>query len=235
MSAHDLAAIPVSNWDVLKQLVADAVSSPISKRLYGYALDQFCRWYFSEPRPPLSKAVVQQYRSSLEHSAYAPATIRLHLAALRRLVIEACDNGLIDPDVAASILRVRGPHSHGRRIGNWLTLEQASELLNMPDGSLRGKRDRAILGLLLGCGLRRAEISGLLTNDLQLREERWVIADLKSKHGRLRTVPVPPHVMGLVQDWMAAATMSSGPLFRAITRAGRVSGKPLPLNLCTTS
>ncbi|HWT78633.1 MAG TPA: site-specific integrase, partial [Candidatus Methylomirabilis sp.] len=204
-------------------MVSNAVSSPITKRLYSFALDQFCGWYFSEPREPMSKAVLQQYRASLEERAYAPATIRLHLAALRRLVVEAADNGLIDPSIAAAILRVRGPRTHGRRIGKWLTLQQSSELLNRPDGSLRGKRDRAILGLLMGCGLRRAEICSLQTTHLQLREERWVIADLKSKQGRVRTVPLPSPVILLVQEWITASGIGPGPLFWAINKAGRLT------------
>jgi site-specific recombinase XerD len=70
----------------------------------------------------------------------------------------------------------------GVRIGNWLTVEQSRTLLAESAGDgLRGKRDRAILALLIGCGLRRAELVGLGLEDFQVREEHWVIADLIGK------------------------------------------------------
>jgi integrase len=54
--------------------------------------------------------------------------------------------------------------------------------------SLRGSRDGAMLGLLLGCGLRRSEAVGLNLDQFQSRESRWVIVNLVGKGKRLRTV-----------------------------------------------
>lgn len=86
---------------------------------------------------------------------------------------EMVDNQYLDPAVAAAIERVPGVERRSHRIGNWLTKEQANELLNAPDpGTLAGKRDRAILALLIGCWLRRAEVVGLSTEDVQQREAR---------------------------------------------------------------
>jgi len=98
------------------------------------------------------------------------------------------------------IRRVKGVKLLGRRIGNWLTGSQAQELLNAASrDTLRGVRDAAMLGLLLGCGLRRSEVVGLRLDQLQLREGQWVIVDLVGKGGRLRTVPVP--------DWARSLSM----------------------------
>ena len=106
----------------------------------------------------------------------------MRLAAVRRLAYEASDTGLLSPDLAAGIRRVKGAKRLGARIGNWLTVDQSRSLLGDPlSGTLRGKRDRAILALLIGCGLRRAELVGLETEDFQIREERCVIADLVGK------------------------------------------------------
>jgi site-specific recombinase XerD len=78
----------------------------------------------------------------------------------------------------------------GARIGNWLTVDQSKTLLSEPPTDhLRGSRDRAIIALLIGCGLRRAELVGLGTQDFEVREERWVIADLIGKGNHIRTVP----------------------------------------------
>lgn len=81
------------------------------------------------------------------------------------------------------------------RLGNWLTANEARSLWQMPDlRTLKGKRDRAILAVLLGCGLRRAELTELTLAHLQRREEHWAIVDLVGKGGHIRTVPVPDWV-----------------------------------------
>ena len=77
-------------------------------------------------------------------------------------------------------------------------------------GSLRGKRDRAILALLVGCGLRRAELVGLGTEDFQVREEHWVIADLIGKGKHIRTFPVPAWAKRAVDEWIMAAGIDVG-------------------------
>ena len=80
----------------------------------------------------------------------------------------------------------------GTRLGNWLTRDQAKEVLAVPDRStIKGKRDYCVLALLVGCALRRKELSTLTRDDIQLREGRWVIVDLVGKGGRVRTVAIP--------------------------------------------
>lgn len=87
-----------------------------------------------------------------------------------------------------------------------MTVEQSRTLLSQPQpDDLRRKRDRAILALLIGCGLRRAELVGLETEDFQIREEHWVIADLVGKGKQIRTVPVPNWVKCAVDEWTTAA------------------------------
>src|SRR6185437_2205253 len=93
---------------------------------------------------------------------------------------------------AANLAGVPNLSQKGTRLGNWLTREQAKELLTVPDRStLKGKRDYAILALLVACALRRRELAALQVSDLQEREGRWVIADMLSKGNRIRTVAVP--------------------------------------------
>jgi integrase len=119
---------------------------------------------------------------------------------------------------------VKGVKKHGMRIGNWLTAEQGKRLLAVfNDGDLRGKRDYAMVAVLLGCGLRRAELAALAVEHLQQREEHWVIADLVGKGGHVRTVPVPTWVKAAVDNWLIAAGISAGPTFRAIYKASRIA------------
>jgi integrase len=107
------------------------------------------------------------------------------------------------------------------RIGNWLDRGQIEQLVNLPDRSkLAGKRDRAILAVLIGCGLRRSEVTTLDFRHIQLREGRWVIVDLIGKHGRVRSVPMPDAVKAAIDEWAIAAQIRAGRVFRPINKAG---------------
>ena len=208
-----------------KNAVLNSLPAPSSQVSYGHAIDEFIGWYCSEPRLAFNRAVVLRYRFFLEHKNLAPSTINVRLAAVRRLAYEAADTGLLTPELAAGIGRVKGAKRLGVRIGNWLTVDQSKMLLQKcPLGDVRGKRDRAILGLLLGCGLRRAELVGLRTEDFQVREEHWVIADLIGKGKHIRTVPVPAWVKREVDEWTVAAEISKGPIFRRVNRFGEIWG-----------
>jgi site-specific recombinase XerD len=98
-------------------------------------------------------------------------------------------------------------------------------LWELPDGkTLKGKRDRAILSLLLACGLRRGEVAALELDDIQRREDHWAIVDLTGKGGHVRTVPVPDWVTQTIGEWVTAVGISSGKLFRCVCRAGKTWG-----------
>src|SRR4051795_6031928 len=150
--------------------------------MYDCGTREFIEWYCSEPRLAFNRIVVTRYRIFLEQAHYASSTINLRLAAVRRLAYGAADAGLLSPDLAAGIRHVKGARKHGVKIGNWLTAQQGKDLLRVFDrGCLRGKRDYAMVAVLLGCGLRRAELAALSVHDLQQREEHWVFAGLVGK------------------------------------------------------
>jgi integrase len=116
---------------------------------------------------------------------------------------------------------VKGVKRLGRRIGNWLTGDQAQELLKaVSQDTLRGRRDAAVIGLLLGGGLRRSETVNLRLDQLQLRESHWVIVDMVGKGGRLRTVPVPPWCKGLIDVWLHDTGVTEGKVFRRVRKNG---------------
>src|SRR6267378_2480129 len=141
-----------------KSAVMNSLTSASSKRSYDHAIREYISSDSSEPRLVFNRTGVSRYRIALEQHPYAPSTINLSLAAIRRLAYEASDCGLLSPDLAAGIRRVKGVRKIGVRLGNWLTPEQSQRLWNTPDRhSLRGKRDRALLAILLACGLRRHE------------------------------------------------------------------------------
>ena len=203
---------------VLRQMVLASVLSPHSRRNYAKALDLL--FAFAGGRP-LTRALLMEYRASMD--ALAPSTVNVRLAAIRKLVTEARKNGMLSAEEAANLTDVPNVRQKGTRLGNWLTKEQARELLAIPDRStLKGKRDYALLALLVGCALRRRELASLSIEDLQMRENRWVIADLRGKGGRIRTVAVPVWVKNGIEAWTAAARVEKGPLLRSLTKGGKV-------------
>ena len=130
-----------SPFDQVIDLVVNSVHSEHSRRAYRRALEDFIAWYQDQPgRPPLSKALVHEYRVVLTEAKLAPSTINVQLSAIRNLAAEAADNRLLDADLAAGIAKVRGVKNEGVRAGNWLTREQARELLLAPDtATLKGE------------------------------------------------------------------------------------------------
>ena len=213
-----------SEWRRLKLLVLDAVSSPTTRRVYNLALDEFIEWYDKGGRCGFTKSTVNAWRSSLESRGLGSSSINGRLSAVRKLAHEAGDNGMLAPEIASAICRVRG--STGIRTGNWLSLQQAQTLLNAPGiATLKGLRDRAILAVLIGCALRRSEVAALALARIQQLDGRWCIADLNGKHGRIRTVPIPTWVKVAVDAWTLAGRIETGLVFRPINRGSKVWGQ----------
>lgn len=222
------AVLRLPDLDQAKSGVLNSLNSADAQRGYRHAIDEFIEWYCSEPRLSFSKTVVLRYRIHLESRRLAPGTINLRLGAVRRLAYEAADCGLLSPDLAAGIRRVKGVKKLGVRVGNWLTSEQSQRLWQAPDGErLRGKRDRALLAILLACGVRRHEAVDLEFGHIQQREGHWAIIDLKGKAGHRRTIPMPGWVKSFLDDWVQAAKLSAGKVFRRVNKNGRVWGDGL--------
>ena len=218
--------------DHCKLAVLNSLGSPASRRVYEYAIDQFIAWYCSEPRLAFNRIVVVRYRMYLELRHLAANTINQQLAAVRRLAHEAADSGLLSPELAAGISRLKGVKQLGFRSGNWLSAEQSSEVLKCAHGnSMRAKRDYAMLALLFGCGFRRSELVGLELDEVQMRQGHWAVVDLIGKGGHIRTVPIPQWVKAALDQWIVAAKVTEGRIFRAVARAGKVWGEGISQNV----
>src|SRR5580693_1454357 len=149
--------------DHCKRAVLNSLGSPASRRAFN-------------------RIVVVRYRMYLESRGLAANTINQQLAAVRRLAHEATDSGLLSPELAAGISRVKGVKQLGFRAGNWLSAEQSSEVLTRACGdSMRAKRDYAMLAMLFGCGFRRSELVGLELDEIQMRQGHWAAVDLIGK------------------------------------------------------
>jgi site-specific recombinase XerC len=212
------------DWGIITSLVLDGLSSRHTRRAYSQALDEFLIWFRDEPGREFNKAAVQKYRAELELKGLAPSSINVRLSAIRRLALEASDNGVLAQDLAAGIARAKGARRGGVRLGHWLTLDQAEQFLALPDlKTLKGNRDSAVLATLLGGGLRRSELTSLDFEHVQERDGRWVIVDLAGKMGRIRSVPIPLWAHSAIARWTDAAGISEGPVFRSVTRHGHLT------------
>ena len=120
---------------------------------------------------------------------------------------------------------MKGVKQLGFRAGNWLSTEQSSELLKHACGStMRAKRDYAMPAMLLGCGFRRSELVGLEVDEIQMRQGHWAVVDLIGKGGHIRTVPIPAWVKTALDQWILAARVTEGRIFRGVARTGKVWG-----------
>jgi site-specific recombinase XerD len=215
-------------WRIITSLVLDGLSSRHTRRAYSQALEEFLIWFHDDPERAFNKATVQRYRAELEVKGLAPSSINVRLSAIRRLALEAADNGVMAPELAAGIARAKGAKRGGVRLGHWLTAEQAEQLLALPDRrTLKGIRDDAVLAILLGAGLRRSELASLDCEHVQQRDGRWVIVDLAGKMGRIRSVPIPLWAHAAMVRWKEAAGISEGAVFRSVTRHGRLTPRRL--------
>lgn len=207
-------------------LVVNGLNSPNSRRAYERALADFMAWYGASGRPGLTKRTVQDYKAKLAADGLASSSINQRLSAIRKLAAEAADNELIDQALANGIGKIKGVKQQGTRAGNWLTKDEAQHLLNLPDKeTLKGLRDRAILALMLGCGLRRSEVANLTYQHLAQRDGRFVIVDMIGKGNRTRTVGLPHFAKAALDAWTSAAGFHDGYVFRSLRRGGHLDGE----------
>lgn len=197
-------------------------------RAYQRGLAHFVRWYELQGFPPLTRALVYHYKAALEQGGVSASSINQQLAPVRRLAREMALAGVLADAVAVGIESVEGVRQEGQRRGNWLTKEQTEQLLSLPNReTIRGLRDRALLGFLAGAGLRREELTGLTFDRIQRREGRWSIMDITGKRGKLRSVPIATWTKFVLDDWADAAGISEGVILRRLVKGGRVTEFPI--------
>jgi integrase len=172
----------------------------------------------------LDKAAVLAYRERLQDQGYSASTINQRLSAVRKLAATAGEMSLISLGSAAMILRVRGQPSVGTRPRRSLSSAETETLINAPNvASIKGMRDRAVMGVLVGCGLRRRELVTLEIADIRERDGRCVLFIRNNGAARGRIVPVPVWAQAALFDWLRTANITSGRVFRSLNRHGNLS------------
>lgn len=222
----ELAIVTTTNLQPIINLVTNAVTSAHTRRAYTRALTEFMAWHSTTGQTGFTKATVQAHVTALRAAGVSASSINQRLTAIRKLANELADNGIIDHSTAQAISRVEGVRTEGKRLGNWLTKDQAQALLGLPSvTTVKGLRDRAILAILVGCGLRREECAGLTVGHIQQREGRWVIVDLVGKRSKTRSVPMPAWCKFAIDSYLLAAGIADGPLFRSVRRGDHITGQ----------
>jgi len=215
--------VQADSWERIRGLTLQGLGSEHSRRAYAKALDDFVSWWQSNPRP-LTREVILVWLELLKARGLSSSTINLRLSAIRKLAREAAYSGAAPYEVVLGIEKTKGIKRLGVRLGNWLEVAQAQELLNAPDiKTFKGIRDQMILALLLGAGLRRDELSKLTLEDIQQRAGRWVIVDLKGKGGRIRTVPMPSWAKTTLDIWVEIANITKGLICLETRKGGHIT------------
>ena len=198
-----------------------------TRRAYASDLRSFMRFVGIKHAPEfriVTRAHVIAWRKELEHRALSPASIRRKLSALSDLFDHLCDANAITHNPVKGVARPK----EGANEGNTPALSdaQAKRLLAAPPPeTLKGKRDRAILAVLLYHALRRAELCLLRVKDYAVRRGVQTIA-VRGKGGKMRYLPVHPVAVRLIEEYLDSALHrfdSAGPLFRPLKCA---AGRP---------
>jgi integrase/recombinase XerD len=219
--ALTLASSPAAA-ELLIASVLSTLTAEKTKQAYAAALAEFLAW-ISERGEPLSKPLLEAWRGSLLARGLSVSSVNQRLSAVRLLLRQAADRGALSREETLQLSSVPNVKQTGQRLGKWLTEKEAGRLLSVPDPHTRlGVRDRALLALLVACGLRRDELVRLEVRHLQLREERWVLLDIEGKGRRVRTVPIPLWVKQLIDRWLAESEITEGPLFRTLRKGGKL-------------
>ena len=162
---------PIINREAAVVLVTDELNSPQSIRAYARGIYGLCD-FLEEWNAPFNRATVNRYRSWMLEQDMGSSGINIRLTAIRSLARQMMANGGLVPAIAQGIISIKNVPQRGRRIGNWLSKEQVQELLSLPPETLVGKRDRAVLAILVSTGLRRTECASLMVHHLQERDGR---------------------------------------------------------------
>jgi len=210
----------------LTALVLDSVTSPESKRIYGRGIGRFMAWLQSHgDATDFTATAVEAFQSNLIESGLSPSATNMYVTAIRRLVMKGAETGVFPSELASAIGRVKGVRRESVRIRNPLTMFELEKLMSTPNtGTLKGKRDRALLAVLIGCGLHREEIASLTIEHVQWQRSGWIIRDLTGRGQRVRSIGVPSWVKRAVDLWTIAAAIRTGRVFRAVNKGDRVSG-----------
>jgi integrase/recombinase XerD len=173
----------------------------------------------------LQRHHVQGLMNLLANEGKSPATQALYLSAIKGTLKEAWLAKMITADHYHTIAELKKPRGSRITKGQALDLSDVAKALDAcEDNSKSGIRDKAILALLLGAGLRRMEVATLHLWDIDYGK-----GDVKvtGKGNKERIVPVEEAVLDCLIDWIAIRGEWDGPLFCPIRKGSKISAGTL--------
>jgi site-specific recombinase XerD len=184
---------------------------------YTRESNKFLAWLAAEQKA-LTFLSVCHYKQSLLDAGRSPSAINSALAAIRFFVRQAAKLDLISTERAEKVAAVESVKTRGARLGMWLSKQQLETLLEAPHksafvGSLLPYRDQAILAVLGGAGLRRSEAASLKVEQIVIRDDRWILADIKGKGGVVRSVPIAAWIKTALSSWLKVSELKEGFVF----------------------
>jgi site-specific recombinase XerD len=190
-----------------------------TKRAYRNDVTSFMRFVgIAQPEDfrSVTRAHVIAWRKSLEKRKLAPATMRRKLSALSDLFAYLCEKNAVPSNPVHGVERPKEGANQGKTPA--LSDAQAAALLEAPPrDTLKGKRDRAILAVLLFHAVRRAELCNLRVKDYGDREGIKHLT-IQGKGGKIRFVPAHPRAIRLIEEYLQGAghgNSKGSPLFRS--------------------
>jgi site-specific recombinase XerD len=191
--------------DLLKESVLARLTDN-TKRAYDRALTDYIVWSQGNGQS-MDYTAINSYIDSLHNAGMGSSTTNQRLSAIKKFAKEAFNRNWIDSEIYTRIDNIESIKVQGQKLGNWLSKTQVEEAINTPNTlTLKGRRDRAILGILFGAGLRREELCNLRVSQIQQRDGRWVIVDITGKGNKTRSVPIAAWVRRLINDWLEVYT-----------------------------
>lgn len=189
-----------------------------TKRAYRREMENFLQWLFVT-KQSVSYETLEAYKEEMMKAERGETGINQALTAIRKLIRKLPKYGLMDKTQADIICSVESIKIRGKKTHNWLTVKEAEMLLAAPKESKRANsllayRDRAILALLVGCGLRRSEVQAITVEHIQQREGRWVIVDIVGKRNKARTVPMAGWCKAVIDQWLDRSEIKTGQIIR---------------------
>jgi integrase len=204
-------------------LVCGGVDSANTKRNYARAIRDFLAWWEANNWPPINLETMTNYRAHMDEQGMKAGNVNVRLSALRRMVRLAAGAGLITDVERVSALQVPSKKASKQTAGKWLSREEAAQLLRLlPTETLGDMRDRALVALAIGSGLRRSELSALTVEHLRKHEGRWTIWGITGKRNKTRTVPIADWCKLAVDEWLEVAGIVEGPVFRRVAKSGKL-------------
>jgi integrase/recombinase XerD len=176
------------------------------------------------PGVPLWKLTLEDYLQWINQereAGYSNQSLNKDLSHIRGLLDYAWRSGRADRNVLDGFTLEDGAQS---QVPKSLNLEQTRRLIEAsPGGSPEARRDRLILLLLYGCGLRTSELCQLDVADADLERQEIVVRHGKGDRGR--RIPVPEAVWMVVLAYLAERKGKRGPLLRTLDKQVRLSAK----------